>query len=100
MSPFTTSKNPMTDLRVELYGELVGHLVGADRRTFDVIATKQAIETFGLGRTILSKSVPFDLIAKRSTSLDNSEQDHGILKGIQRMWPIRDCHQIVWRTIP
>ena len=56
----------MADLRVELYGELVGHLVGSDRRSFDFIATKHAIETFGLGNTILSESVPFDLIANRS----------------------------------
>ncbi len=45
----------MADLRVELYGELVGHLVGADRRIFDFIADKHAIETFGLGSTILSE---------------------------------------------
>lgn len=55
----------MADLRLELYGELVGHLVGADRRTFDFVADKNAIEKFGLGSTILSESVPFDLIANR-----------------------------------
>ncbi|WP_198414329.1 hypothetical protein [Cryobacterium sp. Hh7] len=44
----------MGDLRVELYGELVGHLVGADRRAFDFVTAKNAIETFGLGSTILS----------------------------------------------
>lgn len=55
----------MADLRVELYGELVGHLVGVDRRTFDFVAERNAIETFGLGSTILSESVPFDLIANR-----------------------------------
>ncbi|TDW28424.1 type II toxin-antitoxin system HipA family toxin [Cryobacterium psychrophilum] len=56
----------MGDLRVELYGELVGHLVGTDRRNFDFVATKTAIERFGLGSTILSESVPFDLISNRS----------------------------------
>ncbi|MBH0024966.1 type II toxin-antitoxin system HipA family toxin [Salinibacterium sp. SWN248] len=56
----------MADLRVELYGELVGHLVGSDRRTFDFIATPEAIATWGLGSTILSESVPFDLVANRS----------------------------------
>jgi transcriptional regulator with XRE-family HTH domain len=56
---------PMADLRVELYGELVGHLVGTDRQTFDFVATKNAIDTFGLGSTILSESVPFDLVASR-----------------------------------
>jgi len=54
------------DLRVELYGELVGHLVGTDRRTFDFVTAKNAIDTFGLGSTILSESVPFDLISNRS----------------------------------
>ncbi|EPR77349.1 HipA [Leifsonia rubra CMS 76R] len=56
----------MADLRIELYGELVGHLVGTHRRTFDFVATKGAIEKFGLGSTILSESIPFDLIASRS----------------------------------
>ena len=55
----------MADLRVELYGELVGRLVGTDRRSFDFVTDKNAIETFGLGSAILSESVPFDLIANR-----------------------------------
>ncbi|MGV8912539.1 MAG: type II toxin-antitoxin system HipA family toxin [Rhodoglobus sp.] len=56
----------MADLRVELYGELIGHLVGSDRRTFDFIATPEAIAMWGLGSTILSESVPLDLVANRS----------------------------------
>lgn len=56
----------MADLRVELYGELVGHLVGTDRRTFDFITHANAIERFGLGSTILSESVPFELVANRA----------------------------------
>ncbi|WP_104125792.1 HipA N-terminal domain-containing protein [Cryobacterium sp. Y57] len=56
----------MGDLRVELYGELVGHLVGTDRRAFDLVTERNVIETFGLGSTILSASVPFDLISNRS----------------------------------
>ncbi|WP_104133775.1 type II toxin-antitoxin system HipA family toxin [Cryobacterium sp. Y62] len=56
----------MGDLCVELYGELVGHLVGMDRRSFDFVTEKNAIETFGLGSTILSASVPFDLVSNRS----------------------------------
>jgi len=56
----------VADLRVELYGELVGHLVGTHRRTFDFVTAKNAIDTFGLGSTILSESVPFDLISNRS----------------------------------
>ena len=55
----------MTDLRVELYGQLVGYLLGDNRRTFDFAADKNAIEKFGLGSTILSESVPLDLIANR-----------------------------------
>ena len=66
-SPATTVwKSPVGDLRVELYGSLVGHLVGPDRRTFDFVTARNAIETFGLGSTILSASVPFDLISNRS----------------------------------
>jgi serine/threonine-protein kinase HipA len=56
----------MADLRVELYGELVGHLVGVHRRIFDFVTHANAIETFGLGSTILSESVPFDLVVNRS----------------------------------
>ena len=56
----------MADLRVELYGELVGHLVGTDRRTFDFVTAKSAIEVFGLGSTILSVSVPLDVVSNRS----------------------------------
>ncbi|MDY7529944.1 MULTISPECIES: type II toxin-antitoxin system HipA family toxin [unclassified Cryobacterium] len=56
----------MADLRVEIYGELVGCLVGADRRAFDFNADKNAIDVFGLGSTILSESVPFDLVVNRS----------------------------------
>ena len=61
--------NPVGDLRVELYGELVGHLVGMDRRSFDFVTEKNAIETFGLGSTILSASVPFDLVSNRSRAV-------------------------------
>ena len=43
----------MADLRVELYGELVVHLVGVDRRTFDFFAERNASESFRLGSTIL-----------------------------------------------
>jgi len=56
----------VADLRVELYGQLVGHLVGTDRRTFDFVTAKNAIDTFGLGSTILSESVPIDLVSNRS----------------------------------
>lgn len=56
----------MADLRVELYGELVGHLMGADRRTFDFVTAPNAIDAFGLASTTLSESIPFDLIAARS----------------------------------
>ena len=55
----------MGDLRVELYGELVGHLVGTDRRSFDFVADPHAISVFGLGSTILSQSVPLELVSNR-----------------------------------
>jgi hypothetical protein len=48
----------VADLRVELYGELVGHLVGHDRSEFDFVASRNAIDTFGLGSKVLSESVP------------------------------------------
>lgn len=56
----------MADLRVELYGELVGYLVGQDRRAFDFVASRNAIDTFGLGSRILSESVPLDIHANRN----------------------------------
>jgi serine/threonine-protein kinase HipA len=40
---------------VELYGELVGLLVGIDRRAVDFVAARNATDTFGLGRTFLSE---------------------------------------------
>lgn len=58
----------MAHLRVELCGEIVGHLVGANRRTFDAVTLANAIETFGLGSTILLESVPFDLVVNRGSS--------------------------------
>ena len=54
--------------RDELRGELVSHLVGANRRTFDVVTLENAIETFGLGSTILSEPVPVDLVVNRGSS--------------------------------
>ena len=54
------------DLRVKLSSELVGHLVGPDRRTFDFVTARNATEAFGLGSMTLSVSVPFDLISTRS----------------------------------
>ncbi|WP_158250876.1 hypothetical protein [Cryobacterium sp. Y82] len=50
VSPATTVwTSPVGDWRVELYGELVGHLFGTDRRTFDFVTARNAIETFSLG---------------------------------------------------
>ena len=56
---------PVADLRVELYGELVGYLVGTDRRSFDFVTHPHAIAVFGLGSTVLSQSVPFELVSNR-----------------------------------
>ncbi len=56
----------MADLRVELYGTLVGHLVGTDWRTFDFRASRDGIDRFSLGSTILSDAVPLELIPTRA----------------------------------
>jgi serine/threonine-protein kinase HipA len=56
----------MADLRVELYGQLVGHLVGTDWRTFDFRPTRQAVERFSLGSTILSEAIPLELVPTRA----------------------------------
>ncbi|MCJ7827002.1 MAG: HipA domain-containing protein [Demequinaceae bacterium] len=50
----------MADLVVELYGVTVGHLVGTDWRSFDLVAAPEAIEAFGLGSTIVSESIPLE----------------------------------------
>ena len=56
----------MADLRVELYGQLVGHLVGTDWRAFDFRATREGVERFGLGSTILSEAIPLELVPTRA----------------------------------
>lgn len=56
----------MADLRVELYGTLVGHLVGSDWRTFDFRATREAIDRFSLGSTVLSEAIPLELVPTRA----------------------------------
>jgi serine/threonine-protein kinase HipA len=48
----------MGDLRVELYGHHIGHLVGADFRTFDFAPAEEAFDVFALGSTVLSESIP------------------------------------------
>ena len=56
----------MADLRVELYGHLVGHLRGTDWRSFDFRTAREAFERFELGSTVLSESVPLDPVPSRS----------------------------------
>lgn len=56
----------MPELTVELYGQEVGRLVGADWRRFDFETSGNAIERFGLGSTLLSTSVPLVPFANRS----------------------------------
>ena len=51
----------MPDLRVELYGTHLGTLSGLGAR-FDFAASREAIEAFGLGSTILSVAVPLDVV--------------------------------------
>lgn len=56
----------MADLRVELYGHLVGHLSGADSRSFDFRTSREAFDRFELGSTVLSESIPLDVAHSRS----------------------------------
>lgn len=56
----------MADLRVELYGHLIGHLIGKDWRTFDFRTDRAAFEHFELGSTVLSESIPLDAVQNRS----------------------------------
>lgn len=51
----------MADLVVELYGVTVGRIVGIDRRSFDFVASPEAIDAFGLGSTVISESVPLEI---------------------------------------
>ncbi|WP_448003313.1 HipA domain-containing protein [Agromyces bauzanensis] len=56
----------MPELTVELYGQEVGRLVGADWRRFDFETSGNAIQRFGLGSTLLSASVPLVPFGNRS----------------------------------
>lgn len=56
----------MADLRVELYGRLVGHLVGASSRTFDFRTDRSVLEHWPPGSTVLSESVPLSLVENRA----------------------------------
>lgn len=56
----------MPELAVELYGQEVGRLVGADWRRFDFETAGTAIERFGLGSMLLSTSVPLVPFGNRS----------------------------------
>lgn len=58
----------MGDLRVELYGHLVGWLTGTDWRTFDFHTDRSCFDHFGLGSTVLSESVPLELTTNRGRS--------------------------------
>ncbi|UTT58960.1 type II toxin-antitoxin system HipA family toxin [Cellulosimicrobium cellulans] len=56
----------MGDLRVELYGRLVGHLVGSSSRTFDFRTDRSVLERWPPGSTVLSESVPLSLVENRA----------------------------------
>lgn len=45
-------------LAVELYGEIVGNLVGDDARTFDFHPTTEGMSRFGVNSTVLSLGIP------------------------------------------
>lgn len=55
----------MADLVVELYGTRVGTLTGT-WRTFDFVATRSAVEEFGIDSTILSVAIPLAAVPTRS----------------------------------
>lgn len=66
MQKLTMRRPTVADLRVELYGHLVGHLAGANWRTFDFLTDRVAFENFELGSTVLSESVPLDVVQNRA----------------------------------
>lgn len=55
----------MGDLVVELYGTVVGHVSG-DQRSFDFIASEEAVRRFGLDSFVLSVAVPLGLVRTKS----------------------------------
>ncbi|MCP2264961.1 type II toxin-antitoxin system HipA family toxin [Promicromonospora thailandica] len=55
----------MAELRVELYGHLVGHLYSSGDRAFDFRTDPAAFEHFRLGSTALSVSVPLSVVDSR-----------------------------------
>ncbi|GAA3775641.1 type II toxin-antitoxin system HipA family toxin [Microbacterium kribbense] len=52
-------------LAVELYGVVIGHLDGADARTFDFVATGEAAAEFGVNSRVLSVLMPLAQVAPR-----------------------------------
>lgn len=56
----------MGDLRVELYGRVVGHLVGTSSRTFDFRTDRSVLGHWPPGSTVLSESVPLSLVENRA----------------------------------
>lgn len=55
----------MADLRVQLYGHTIGSLRGTDWRSFDFIIDRDAFQHFQLGSTVLSESIPLELVQTR-----------------------------------
>lgn len=55
----------MSELRVELYGHLIGWLSGGSWRSYDFRTDRSAFDHFDLGSTVLSESVPLDLTPNR-----------------------------------
>ena len=55
----------MGDLRVELYDVHIGDVVGTDWRAFDFITSNDAFESFALGSTVLSESIPLVPVQNR-----------------------------------
>ena len=68
----------MGDLVVELYGSVIGKLVG-DWRTFDFVTDPGAAQTFGIDSPILSVAIPLapalGRIDGRTSSESSSQKD-------------------------
>ena len=56
----------MAELIVELYGIPIGRLVRRERQTFDFVTDSTAFEHFSLGSTVLSESVPLNVVQNPS----------------------------------
>jgi len=59
----------MADLIVELYGYPIGRLVRKERQSFDFVTEAAAFKNFALASTVLSESVPLNVVQNPSHAL-------------------------------